>query len=455
MNKLFAITMIALRDAFRSRTFLVLMSMLLLLLIFLPFIIKGDGTPEGYLHILLYYTLSAARFLLALATIWLGCSAFAFDIESRRIQLIVTKPVRALQLWAGKWLALITLNALLLIITGITVMASIHFTMHSFHLPEAEQTRIKQDILTAQQQVFPEPLPAPIMNKKRKKMLATIIARNKDIDIQTLKATIDEAIIRESYIVPPGKERTWAFKLPEQLSDQTTKLQFTFSTSLLTHSPISGTWIISTPEKEKAYTLTTQSKPLLHHSFVIPSSPLSNQPLITVTYRNTNLVNATIVFEPGDGLQLLVRRHGLTTNLIRALLIMFSFLILLSALSLTTGLMFSLPVAAFFTTCMTLIVAVSRFIQTLAQQYSLRIMWKQLPENPSLWNMYSAVISKGLAIIIQPLQISDPLEMLTHGYLIYGETIVYCFLVRGVIYGGIMALCGIAILYRREMGAVT
>ena len=52
---------------------------------------------------------------------WAGCAAVSLEIQERQIHLIVTKPVRRAQIWLGKWLGLLILNAALIAFSGAVV----------------------------------------------------------------------------------------------------------------------------------------------------------------------------------------------------------------------------------------------------------------------------------------------------------------------------------------------
>ena len=56
--------------AFRFRFFWVMGALLLLSVIGLPMMVKGDGTSEGLAQILINYTLSFAFFFLGVGTLW-------------------------------------------------------------------------------------------------------------------------------------------------------------------------------------------------------------------------------------------------------------------------------------------------------------------------------------------------------------------------------------------------
>src|SRR5579863_7767937 len=118
MQQLFAITSLTWKAAFRYRLFWVILFLLVGAVVGLPILIKDDGTAEGFAQILITYTLGSVSGLLGLCTLWLACGTLARDIEECQMQMVLVKPVARWQVWLGKWLGLVTLNAVLLAVSG-------------------------------------------------------------------------------------------------------------------------------------------------------------------------------------------------------------------------------------------------------------------------------------------------------------------------------------------------
>ena len=49
----------------------------------LPLTVKGDGTIEGQVQIVIGYTLGLASVLLSMSTLWAGCAAVSAEIVCR------------------------------------------------------------------------------------------------------------------------------------------------------------------------------------------------------------------------------------------------------------------------------------------------------------------------------------------------------------------------------------
>src|ERR1039458_9789045 len=147
MQRLLAIAWLTWKAAFRFRLFLVIAVLLLAAVVGLPILIKDDGTARGFTQILLTYTLSAITGLLGLSTLWLSCGTLARDIEECQIQVVATKPIARWQIWLGKWLGIVTLNAALLAISGACVYGLLQW--RSGALPAAGQKNFGERVLVA------------------------------------------------------------------------------------------------------------------------------------------------------------------------------------------------------------------------------------------------------------------------------------------------------------------
>src|SRR5438132_1666509 len=143
MQRVCAIALLTWKAAFRFRLFLVVAVLLLASVVGLPLLIKDDGTARGFTQILLTYTLSVISALLGLSTLWLACGTLARDIEECQMQVVAVKPIARWQIWLGKWLGLMSLNAALLALAGGSVYGLLQWRdIKPSHLPDRKSTRL-------------------------------------------------------------------------------------------------------------------------------------------------------------------------------------------------------------------------------------------------------------------------------------------------------------------------
>src|SRR5882724_3081979 len=146
-QRIAAVMALTWKAALRFRLFIVLAFLLLGAVVALPILIKDDGTAQGFTQILLTYTLSTITALLGLSTLWLACGTLARDIEECQIQVVAVKPIARWQIWLGKWLGLISLNAVLLALAGGSVYGLLLW--RATKLPPDQQAILRKEVLVA------------------------------------------------------------------------------------------------------------------------------------------------------------------------------------------------------------------------------------------------------------------------------------------------------------------
>src|SRR6516165_8260293 len=154
MQRLFAIVTLTWRAAFRFKLFIVVAGLVLLAVLGLPLLIKTDGTARGFTQILLTYTLSTVSGLLGLSTLWLACGTLARDIEECQLQVVAVKPIARWQIWLGKWLGIMSLNAVLLALSGACVYGLLQW--RATRLPAEERRILRNEVLVARGSLKPK-----------------------------------------------------------------------------------------------------------------------------------------------------------------------------------------------------------------------------------------------------------------------------------------------------------
>src|SRR5262245_27695784 len=147
MQALLAIAGLTWKAAFRFRLFWVLAGLLLGSVVALPILIKDDGTARGFIQIMLTYTLSVITTLLGFSTLWLACGTLARDIEECQMQMVAVKPVARWQIWLGKWLGILLLDACLLALSGGGVYGLLHW--RAGQLSPAQQAILRNEVFVA------------------------------------------------------------------------------------------------------------------------------------------------------------------------------------------------------------------------------------------------------------------------------------------------------------------
>src|SRR5271154_6869845 len=147
MNKILTIAGLTWKSAFRYRLFWVMAVMLVAAVVGLPLMLKDDGSAKGLTQILLTYPLTAVTTLLGLATLWLSCGTLAKDVEECQMQVVSVKPIARWQIWLGKWLGILALNAVLLALSGAAIFGLLLWRAN--RLPADQQAILRSDLFVA------------------------------------------------------------------------------------------------------------------------------------------------------------------------------------------------------------------------------------------------------------------------------------------------------------------
>ena len=349
MQRLFAITWLTWKAAFRFKLFLVVAVLLLASVVGIPLLIKDDGTARGFTQILLTYTLSTVSGLLGLSTLWLACGTLARDIEECQMQVVAVKPIPRWQIWLGKWLGIMSLNAVLLGLAGLSIFVLLEWRAN--HLPADEQKVLRNEVLVARGSVKPPGVDDNI-NADTEKVLQERLKKTRvdRADLTEVRKQIREQVKADYQLVPPGYAKRWVVDLglaKNYLRNQPLYLRIKFNSADKSPSgTFTGLWQAGDPPKTAIWRSEPMSlAPDTFHEFAIDPNLFDQNGALTVQFFNVN--DTALLFPLEDGFEVLYREGNFGLNFIRGLVIVFCWMALLAALGLAAASFMSFPVAAF------------------------------------------------------------------------------------------------------------
>ncbi len=356
MQRLYAIVWLTWKAAFRFRLFLVVSGLLLLSVVCLPLLVKDDGTAQGFTQLLLTYTLTAITALLGLSTLWLSCGTLARDIEECQVQMLAVKPIARWQIWLGKWLGIVTLDAALLALSGGAVFGLLQWRAH--RLPEDQQKVLREQVFIARGSAREENLEKEI-DARTDQALRERLEKNPldaaKANVAEVRRQIREAIKTAYETVQPGyQSRPWKLHLgpaSARLRGQPMFLRIKFNTGESAYKGISVTYdavfqVGHAPNTRVWRTEIPSMTAETFHEFPIPPDLFDDQGVVTVICGNPN--DVALNFALDDGVEVLYRKGGFATNFMRGLGIILCWMGLMAALGLASASFLSFPVAAFF-----------------------------------------------------------------------------------------------------------
>ena len=439
----------------RFRLFAVVAALLVLAVVGLPLIVKDDGTARGFAQIILTYTLSAITVLLGFSTLWLSCGALARDIEECQIQVVATKPIARWQIWLGKWLGIASLNAALLVLAGACIYGLLEW--RATRLPLTERTQLRQELLVARGSATEQDYTS-LINAKTEEILQNRIKSNPGVaaNINEVRNEIREQVKSDFQLVPPDTYRPWNIDLSsvkDYIRNKPLQLRIKFESA--DHNPNGtylGVWDIGNPDSTNFFQMPAMSlSPDTFHEFTIPPNLYSDKGILTIVFVNQN--DMSLLFPLEDGMEVLFPEGSFTVNFIRALGIIFCWLVLLSAIGLMAASFLSFPVAAFFSITL-LIVAFSS--GTLAETVDLGSVTTGTTPTAATRSITDTVfipIFKGMLAVLNLVEKFSPIDALSSGRSVPWSELGAAFAQIVVLFGGSFAIIGISLFSRRELAA--
>ena len=458
MQRILAISWLTWKAALRFKLFLVIAALLILAVVGLPLVIQDDGTARGFTQIILTYTLSAITALLGLSTLWLSCGTLARDIEECQIQVVATKPIARWQIWIGKWLGIVSLNAALLAISGACVYGLLQW--RATKLPAAEQKILREQVLVARGSAKPENVAAQIdadtaqefqnRLKQHPEMANLSEAEKNEVILQ-----IREQAKAYYQLVPPAYTREWQIDLgfaKNFLRDKPLQLRVKFNAANKSSSgTFAGLWQIGDPNSTNFVQLPPMSlAPDAFHEFEIPPNLFDGKGVLTISFLNPN--NTALLFPIEDGMEVLYPEGGFAMNFARGLGIIFCWMALLAAVGLAAASFLSFPVAAFFSMAV-LVVGLSG--GTLAETVGNGTVGVGNEEKGIVGHSVADVVLipafRGILTVLKLAEDFSPIDALSTGRAISWGKLGAAFGQIVLLLGGIFAVAGIILFSRREL----
>src|SRR5439155_7632827 len=185
-------------------------------------------------QILLTYTLTTITALLGLSTLWLACGTLARDIEECQMQVVAVRPIPRWQIWLGKWLGIMSLNAALLALSGASVYGLLLW--RSTKLPADQQAILRKEVLvargSAKEKSFDREIEAETDRLLRERWQQNPLTKADRLEV---RKQIREQVKAEYQLVPPGySSRPWEIDLgwaKNSLGDRPLQVRFKFNSA--------------------------------------------------------------------------------------------------------------------------------------------------------------------------------------------------------------------------------
>ena len=451
MQRLLAIIWLTWKAALRFRLFWVMAVLLVGSVITLPLVIKDDGTARGFTQILLTYTLSVITALLGFSTLWLSCGTLARDIEENQMQMLCVKPVARWQIWLGKWLGLVSLNAVLLLGAGLCVMVLLQYRSRS--LTPYQQKILREEVLVARGSLK-EPSPSTEAEVER-----LFQERMRDNPVNPASAALVKNQLREmlkAELINPGYMRRWKIDLGVRrnfLRDEPFFVRLKFYAASTNELGTFRTIVEAGPpdaalRDQHVVSLSANS----FHEIKIAPNQWDANGLLTIDVQNRDRV--ALAFPHEDGFEILYREAGFPLNFLRGLLIVLFWLALLAAIGLSAASFLSFPVAAFVSVALLLIsMSSGTLASTVASGTIAGVDEETGATSGSVLDTVMIPMFKAMLQVFKLVEGFSPVEALSTGRSVSWGTVGMAFVQIVLLLGGLVATFGMWMFTRRELAA--
>lgn len=474
MRSFFAISMLTIRNAFRSHLFLLLLGVLLLCVAVIPNVVSaGLGSASEYIRISLLYSSSAVATVLALSSVWLGCYAMNHDIENYQLHMVVSKPVSRPKIWLAKWFGVAMLHVVLLFVAGTVIYATILAQFYRRDFSAADRQRVENEVLVGRRVFLPtRPDVDFIVRETLRNKREQLEKDGKNVDTspqaqeKQLSDTRKEVLAAMSSAKPGGDFPLIYAGLDPDLKEPLYLRYRLYINKVATEGQreTHGLWRLGIPRVEKQTTgnifeqaktggYSVQYFPLSQLPESIRSGEFHEKKLnpewkmvspdgkVGLLYTNFDRQNGTQYFQPKDGPKLLMRVTGFAANYYRGLVVIALELMILAGLGCAAGGILTLPTALFVVISYLLFGSFASFMA--GTSYF---------GNAADYIGY--YVGKALLLVVIPVQEFGVTELLADGELIefgYIGKLFYAYLLFRALP---LFVFGILLYRRRELGLV-
>lgn len=398
MMRILAVARITVLGLLRSRVVLTLAVAVSAVVVLLPLAIEDDGTVEGRIKVALQYTLRAVFYLLAATTVWMACGTAARDISGQQMHLVVTKPVGRGSVWLGKWLGVITVDAMLLLLAGAGVWLAL-----SVLLPQDGDGQWNR--LAARSAVLPSGA-----------------------------AKVDP--------IPAGGSRAWTFELPRSVKGETAVVYHFNSPRQLDLKPLAVVWLADGREVFRGRVFFGRP-----HAFTLKHGG----GLLALEFHNEQTSPpAEVLLDQAQPVRVMVPAGSFAGNLARALLVLLFELAGIAALGIAAGCLLHTATANFAAYAALTVLLLGGFVSLAAEEADVTIY--RPVETVAAFDDLIRTHFKLFNALLSPMRGFDPVPLLAAGEFIPWLHVLSSFAVLILCYSGAVAFVGIVLFKRRELG---
>jgi len=498
-HRVWAIARNTIAQAIRVRVAFVIMVVYLILVPSLPFLVEGDGTPRGLLHVVLTYSLIAAGALLGALTVAVATTTLWTEVRDKQIFLLEARPIRRYQVLLGKLLGILLINAALLAFMGVVTWASARYLLARAEravrqIPDTQQTEkrraqrrlrdAREQVLTARRALRPDPPPRKdieefikanldqrVQQLSRSDRMPDFIRREPDPEARKalIRRQATRQLVEEFHnlvnAVPPLYARRWTFSriTARRSHDLNLTIRFKyFSSDRKSEDPDHVRWIIGAPRRDippeqrhQVYSIYDTYMPDEVHEIQVPTDAIDRNGRLVVQFFNLEPRRPTLIFSEADSIQVLVPVGGFTGNLARGLLVILVEVMFIAVLGLFCSTFLGFPVSPIVALSLLLLTFLSSSLKTEFETGGFTFDQNKESAVLQVAEKATRLLVTVLNAVLPPLDAYSPSSLVSAGEEVSVGMLLEATWTIALLYGGVLMLLGALLFERKEMALAT
>ena len=385
------------------------------------------------------------------------------------MQMVAVKPIARWQIWLGKWLGILLLNASLLALSGAGIYGLLQWRTARMEKALAQARAAKDEKMAAhlagqlsilRNEIFvargslKEPMPDIESDVDRQmEKLANKESLSPE-QLQETRVQFRERVKAFQQVVPPGHRREWSLELGlrrHRLRDQPLFLRVKFYAAQTNASgTYLGLWQVGPYDSPRSRSMPQSLAANTFHEIMIPPNMAGDDGRLIINFENRN--NSALIFPLDEGLEVLYREGGFGLNFARGLGVIWCWLALLAALGLASASLMSFPVAAFFSISVLLVALSSGTLANVVQEGTVMGVDHEGGATGGSWvDFFLIPFFRAILAVVNLAQSFSPVDALSTGRSIAWGQLGQAFAQVVLLLGGVLAVAGIALFTRREL----
>ncbi|MDA0974565.1 MAG: hypothetical protein O2927_01225 [Planctomycetota bacterium] len=464
-----AVASTVIREAVRQRGFAAFIVGLIVVLPLVPLWLDAEMPLRYQLQTFIGRSLGITFAVAACLTLVLGCATVAFEIRDRQILQLMTKPIARTRYLLGKWVGIMTLDAALLAVCGLSIFIFIQYLQSRPAADAFDARAIRDEVLVARVSMKPE---YDLLSTSR--LLELVDAAIDDDpmlrdDIE--QGTADEYDVRRDLFIgfqsehlaaqrsiAPGADRIYRFDGLAAARDRGANLTLRYRFYAGTSDELEQLPVIFRFENDGSWT-DRKFVPAQRMVLPVPASAIDEDGVLSLAVVNVGFnrdaPEGTMPYYPGpysisfesDDFEVLYPVSSFEANFLRAMLVTWIKLGFLAMLGVGTASVLSFPVACLTSFALFLSAEAAPFLAMSIDTYRI---WDR--DGNVLWLKWTGLkIATGVEWALRSFGNTRPNPALVEGRLVGWGEVLQTAVVIGVGWSAAVLLVSMLLFRRKEL----